>query len=371
MSAAAITPRPVVIGVGGLDALIAALKAEGREVFGPLRRDGAIVYDEIASTGDLPKGWVDTQSGGHYRLTQDGEAYFGATLGPQGWKRILHPPKQALWRTEGAGAQTQIIPEPFDTTKRAFIGARACDLAAIAAQDKVLTQGPYKDPQYAARRENLFVVAVNCTRSAATCFCTSMGTGPKATTGHDIALTELAGGRFLAEAGSQPGEALLASLPTARASEGDVAEAEAGIARAADQQRHIDTDGLPALLKERPDHPRWSEVATRCLNCANCTLVCPTCFCTTVDEVTSLDSPETARVSRWGSCFTLDFSHVHGGAVRKGAKSRYRQWMTHKLATWVDQFDELGCVGCGRCISWCPVGIDITEEAAAIRGTGG
>ncbi|GKY87305.1 4Fe-4S dicluster domain-containing protein [Sinisalibacter aestuarii] len=371
MSGAAAKAGPVVIDAGGFDALIAALAAEGREVLGPVKRDGAIVYDAISGQGDLPKGWVDEQSGGHYRLSREGEAYFGATLGPQGWKRVLHPPQQRLWRTEGTGENTGIIAEPLDTAKRAFIGVRACDLAAIAVQDKVLTEGLYKDPHYAARRENLFIVAVNCTRSAATCFCTSMGTGPKADKGYDIALTELEGGRFLAEAGSAAGEARLAALPSAPATDAQAREAEAGIAQAAAQQRRIDTDGLPELLKERPDHPRWSEVAQRCLNCANCTLVCPTCFCTTTDEVTALDGPETERVNRWGSCFTMDFSHVHGGAVRKGAKSRYRQWMTHKLGTWVDQFGEMGCVGCGRCISWCPVGIDITEEAAALRGSGG
>jgi sulfhydrogenase subunit beta (sulfur reductase) len=367
----AVPAGPVVFDAQGLDALIAALADAGREVFGTVRRDGAVVYEEVASSADLPKGWIDEQSGGHYRLRQEGEAYFGATLGPQGWKRILHPPKQTLWRTEGTGEETKIIREPLDETRRAFIGARACDLAAIAAQDRVLIEGPYRDPHYAARRANLFIVAVNCTRSADTCFCTSMNTGPKATKGYDIALTELDGGRFLAEAASDEGLALLATLPTRPATTDDESAAEAGIDRARDQQRRIDTEGLPALLKERPDHPRWSEVAQRCLNCANCTMVCPTCFCTTVDEVTSLDGPETERVNSWASCFTVDFSHVHGGAVRPGAKSRYRQWMTHKLATWVDQFGEMGCVGCGRCISWCPVGIDITEEAAALRKEGG
>jgi Fe-S-cluster-containing hydrogenase component 2 len=128
---------------------------------------------------------------------------------------------------------------------------------------------------------------------------------------------------------------------------------------------------LPDLLKANPDHRRWDEVASRCLNCANCTMVCPTCFCTSVDEVSALDGSGASREQRWASCFTTEFSHVHGGAVRPGAKARYRQWMTHKLGTWVDQFDSSGCTGCGRCISWCPVGIDITEEAAMIRGEGG
>ena len=98
-------------------------------------------------------------------------------------------------------------------------------------------------------------------------------------------------------------------------------------------------------------------------------MVCPTCFCTTVEDHSDLAGETAERVRSWDSCFTLDFSYVHGGSVRTETQSRYRQWMTHKLASWIDQFGTSGCVGCGRCITWCPVGIDITEEAAAIRQT--
>lgn len=362
--------RPVVLDRAGLEGLIAALAAEGREVIGPVRRDGAIVHEPISGVDDLPRGWVDEQSGGQYRLRREGEALFGVTHGPQGWKRILHPPKEILWSVE-TGAAPKITASPQDDTRRAFLGVRPCDLAAIAIQDKVFLDGPFRDPRYGSRRENLFLVAVNCTRSAATCFCTSMGTGPQAGAGYDIVLTELEGETFLASSGSVAGQDILAALPTRPADDMHLASAEAGIERAADQQRHLDIDGLPDLLKSNPYHPRWDEVASRCLNCANCTMVCPTCFCTTVDEVSTLDGTGAAREQRWASCFTTEFSHVHGGAVRPGARARYRQWMTHKLATWVDQFDTLGCTGCGRCISWCPVGIDITQEAAMIRGEGG
>ena len=131
--------------------------------------------------------------------------------------------------------------------------------------------------------------------------------------------------------------------------------------------RSLDQEGLKELLYENRNHPRWDDVADRCLSCANCTMVCPTCFCTTVEDSTDLTGDTAERVRRWDSCFTMDFSYIHGGAVRKSVKSRYRQWMTHKLGTWQDQFGSSGCVGCGRCITWCPVGIDITEEVAAMR----
>ena len=150
----------------------------------------------------------------------------------------------------------------------------------------------------------------------------------------------------------------------------DVAAADAVVARtAASMGREMPGDDVPALLMRNLEHPRWAEVAGRCLTCANCTMVCPTCFCTSVEETSDLTGQESGRTRRWDSCFTMDFSYIHGGSVRSSASSRYRQWMTHKLATWVGQFGTSGCVGCGRCITWCPVGIDITEEVRAIRDT--
>ena len=360
-----------VLDLAGLDGLIKALGGDGREVLGPQVRDGAIVHEPISGAGDLPRGLVDDQSGGSYRLRRDGDALFGYTVGPQSWKRQLHPPRQSLWRSQRNGDQVSIVPEPEDETRRAFFAVRPCELAAIAIQDRVFTGGPYRDAHYAARRERAFIVAVNCGRAAATCFCTSMGTGPRANDGYDIALTEIATGgigTFLAEAGSDEGAALLQSLSAKEATADDRKAAQQVVDRtAASITRRLDTEDLPALLKSNPQHRRWDDVAARCLSCGNCTMVCPTCFCTTVEDTSELDGSGTARVSRWDSCFTSDFTYVHGGTVRESTRSHYRQWMTHKLATWHDQFDTSGCVGCGRCITWCPVGIDITDEAAAIR----
>ena len=224
---------------------------------------------------------------------------------------------------------------------------------------------------YAMRRQDAFIVAVNCGEAGGTCFCVSMQTGPKASSGFDLALTELLDGdshHFLVEVGSKTGAELLEQVPHRPAADAHVAAAEAVVARTASQMgRSLDTDGIKELLQGNPDHPRWDEVAERCLTCGNCTMVCPTCFCTTVEDHSDLSGTSAERVRKWDSCFTMDFSYLHGGSVRSTARSRYRQWMTHKLASWFDQFGTSGCVGCGRCITWCPVGIDITQEAAAIR----
>lgn len=366
------TARPVVVTAAGLEALLAALARRGHRVIGPTVRDQAIVFDDISSIADLPQGWTDEQKGGYYRLKRrDDEALFGFATGPHSWKKFLHPPMLRLWKAKRDGENVTVEPEPETTERFAFIGARACDLNAIAIQDKVFLGGPYVDPHYRARREDAFIVAVNCGQAGGTCFCVSMDAGPKATKGFDLALTELIGAdthAFLIETGSDTGRKVLAELPQRAATDAEIAAAHAVTEHtAASMGRHMRSDDLHDLLMRNLEHKRWDEVADRCLTCANCTMVCPTCFCTSVEDASALDGAESERRRRWDSCFTMDFTYVHGGSVRASARSRYRQWMTHKLATWVDQFGTSGCVGCGRCITWCPVGIDITEEVAAIR----
>ena len=365
MSAAQILPRD------GLGVLIAALAAGGHRVLGPTLRDGTIVYDDIAGMDDLPVGWGEEQAGGRYRLRRrDDAAVFGHTVAAQSWKRFLHPPVVELWRARRNGAGFEPVPPPEPGPPLALIGVRGCDLAALRIQDRVLSAGSHPDPVHAGRSAGLFIVAVNCGTAAATCFCTSQGTGPRAGTGFDLCLTELGpdhAGAFLLEVGSVAGESLAEALPLAPAGAAEIAAAEAIVARTATSiTRRMPAEGVRETLLDNLDHPRWDDTAARCLACGNCTMVCPTCFCTTVEDSTDLSGEEAIRTRHWASCFTLDFSHVHGGPVRASGRSRYRQWLTHKLATWHDQFGSSGCTGCGRCITWCPTGIDLTEEVAAL-----
>jgi len=356
--------------------LIEAVARKGYQVVGPTVRDGAIVYDHIRSPEDLPKGWTDEQKPGYYRLQRrDDEALFGYAVGPHSWKKYTHPAEVRLWSAERHDTTFRILNNEEQVDRpRAFLGARACELAAIAVQDRVLLEDRYRDPIYDRHRRGTFIIAVQCTNSAATCFCASMGTGPQVSSGFDLILTELLdsrGHRFLIAAGSDRGVEVLSELKTAPATEQDCQQAAARVESAARQQvRSLDTTGIQELLFANFDHPRWDDVASRCLTCANCTMVCPTCFCTSVDDVSDVSGAHAERWRRWDSCFTQNFSYIHGGSIRTSAKARYRQWMTHKLASWIDQFGTSGCVGCGRCITWCPVGIDITEEVRAIREGG-
>jgi sulfhydrogenase subunit beta (sulfur reductase) len=358
------------------DSLFEALGRRGYVVIGPKVRDGAIVYDRIASSAELPVGLGDDQDGGHYRLVpREDQALFGYNVGPQSWKRFQLPAERTLWRgkLDGEGNVSDVLEARPEPERLAFLGVRSCELRAMGILDRVLLGGEHPDPAERAARQDVFVVAVQCGQAGGTCFCASMGTGPTAESGFDLALTEVVADDrhyFVTQAGSEAGRELLAELPTSPAGGAETGAASAAHARAASQMgRELDITDIRELLYRNYDNPRWDEVAERCLTCGNCTMVCPTCFCTSVEDVTDLERTQVERVQRWDSCFTIDYSHIHGGAVRQSARSRYRQWMTHKLATWIDQFGSSGCVGCGRCITWCPVGIDITEETRAIRAS--
>lgn len=361
------------LGRKELEKLLEVLRARGYELVGPKTRGAAITYDTISGLEDLPAGWTDRQEAGTYRLERRADqALFGFGASPQSWKKFLFPPQMRLYqaRRNRAGG-FQIEKEKDEAPRYAFIGVHPCELQAIAIQDKIFLHGPYTEPLYQARRENAFIVALNCTQAAGTCFCLSMGCGPFAGPGFDLALTEVLEGErhyFVVEVGSLRGVEVMREVGGQEATPAELQAARQRVEAAASQMgRTMDTSDIKELLYRNMEHPRWENVAERCLSCGNCTLVCPTCFCHTIEDTTDLAGEVAERWRKWDSCFNLAHSYIHGGYVRSTVMSRYRQWMTHKLATWIDQFGTSGCVGCGRCITWCPVGIDITEEVAAIR----
>ncbi len=367
--------RDALITSTALDALIKTLAEDGYTVIGPTIRDGTVVLDEVSGTRDLPIGWIDEhRPGGHRVRHTDGNRLFDCVIGAHSWKKYLFPARHRLWSARQNGSSRRVH---FDSglekvPRYAFLGVRACDLAAIAIQDRVFMYGEHPDPVYTARRSAAVIIAVNCTRCVDTCFCVSMGTGPRAVAGFDLALTEVPSNSrtaFLAEAGSKKGIEWLDRIPSRTA---DTRSRQAGAdlrSRAvADQRRTLDREATRKILLDNLNHRHWEEVGDRCLSCGNCTMACPTCFCSTVEDTTDLAGRNAERWQVWDSCFNPDHSYIHGGSVRKSTGSRYRQWVVHKLATWSEQFGTSGCVGCGRCITWCPVGIDITAEVRQIIG---
>jgi len=350
-----------------LQRLFDVLAERGYRTIGPVVRDKAIQYVELSDASALPTGWTDDQQPGQYRLTQvDSPRCFAWANGPQAFKPYLNRSHEVLWesRRDSDGNLEFVLPTPTDKPL-AVIGARACDLAALALQDRHFL-GAIRDPGYATRHADLFSVAVHCAYPADTCFCASTGDGPRATTGFDIALSELDDG-YLVETGSDAGRALATALPLQAADDDQCRSAAAEIDAAAQRQlRRLPDGDLRQALFSRLDHPRWEEVAARCLSCGNCTSVCPTCFCHSERDEVELGGARSRHLREWDSCFSEGHGHLHGFQVRPETRHRYRQWLTHKLGSWHDQYGRGGCVGCGRCITWCPVGIDLTAEANAI-----
>lgn len=352
--------------------LLDTLIRKGYQVIGPTLGEGSIIYSKLNHVSDLPIGWTDEQDGGMYSLKKrDDSALFGYVVGPHSWKNFLFPSVQSLWQAKREGNSFQITEKDEEVPKFAFLGARSCDIYAISIQDKVFIKGKFVDPRYKSRREGTFIAAVNCGKAGGTCFCVSMGTGPKANIGFDIAMTEILENNrhyFLVEIETERGAEVFREIPHRKATEEEKKAAGDIIRNTAQHMgRSLDTHNIKDILYRNYEHPRWDDVAQRCLACANCTLVCPTCFCATVEDANDLSGEHAERWRKLDSCFNLDHSYIHGGSTRYSIRSRYRQWLIHKIATWIDQFGTTGCVGCGRCITWCPVAIDITEETTAIR----
>lgn len=353
------------VDTAGLHHLVDVLIERGYRVVGPTLRDSAIVLAELGSADDLPRGWGVDVAPGRYRIRRRADqAAFGHCTGAQSWKQFLHPPRQLLWSADRDGTAVSAPEEP--PARYAFLGVRGCDMAAIATLDRVLGGSAYPNTAYAQRRRRIFVVGVNCTEPGGLCFCASMGTGPSVGPGYDLVLSELCEGdsaTYVAYSGSPEGAEVLAAVPHREATVAEIDTAHAHVEAAADQMgRSMPEADLRSLLGRSRESPQWEEVASRCLTCGNCTMVCPTCFCTSTEDVSDVRGDHAERWQTWASCFEMDFSYLHGGSVRQSGASRYRQWLTHKLGTWHDQFGMSGCVGCGRCIAWCPTGIDITEE---------
>jgi len=357
-----------------LGRLISLLAEQGYEVLGPRKEGPAIRWGPLQSLDELPLGLSVQASPGHYRTGEDtANSRFAWGPAPDSVKRWLHVSSASIAEVRKDNGAFRILHAEPARTRFAFFGMRPCDVAALERLDRVLMEDRYIDEHYAARRrESVFIVA-NCTYSLDTCFCAAMECGPRAASGYDLALTEVAeedGCAYLAEAASAKGLEWLHALGAPRAEAAFVAAGREACRRAAQAQtRTVDWRAAPQALLRAFDHPRWEETAKRCLACTACTLSCPTCFCVNTLESTSIDLSSGERRRVWDSCFTQSFTYIHGGSVRTSVKSRYRQWLSHKLAWWQQQFGTAGCTGCGRCITWCPAGIDITEEYAAVAGT--
>ena len=372
MSGETSSDRPIdwwVMRGGDLPRLISMLVDEFDEVIGPVAIDGVIRLRPIRSVADLPRGVTDEQETAVYRLRDTGTSlHFSYGLGPDSLKSLVHPPRSPVWTMRRRDGSLIVEPALHGTTTRAVVGVRACDVRALDVLERTQTGGAHIDPGFAARRAGLFLVTVDCTHAAPTCFCEGVEGGVAADHGYDLALTELDDRRsivYLVRAGTARGRAVIDALGLVHAPAPLLEQRSRELAAASrDFVREL-PDDAPVLVQQA-DHPHWDEVAERCLTCGNCTAVCPTCFCTDMEDLIALDGESSTRTRIWDTCFSQEYSHLGPGPHRASPASRYRQWLSHKLGTWHDQFGESGCVGCGRCITWCPVGIDLTAEVESL-----
>ena len=357
---------------GDVEQLFAGLENAGFQCIGPQLVDGAIAYRALDAVSQLPQGIRIEQQPGSYRAEQAADQrYFAWTNGPQALKPLVFPPQESLWQVvRDADGRLGFSSPSNHTTPQAVLGVRPCDLAALQLNDEhFLSAEP--DPGYQARRSSLFLVVVNCSHPSSSCFCTATGDGPSLESGGDLVMDETDSG-FVLGASSPRGSQLLEQLALAPATAEQLEQVAQQRSEAAScQSRTLPTGDLHRILSERWEHPHWQNVADRCLACGNCTAVCPTCFCHTEFDVGGLDTQSSEHVREWDSCFGEAHSYIHGTVVRSGIRQRYRQWLGHKFGNWFEQYGRSGCVGCGRCITWCPVGIEVTAELAALCGEDG
>lgn len=348
----------------GLGRLFDALRDAGHRIIGPSAKNGSIRFLPLDSPEALPWGLSDDQGPGHYRLVEGpAERAFFWTTAALALKPLVFPPEQPLWRVERDDrGRLAFFSAAAESSPLAVIGVRACDLAALELQDRHFAA----DPWYEARRKALFIIAVNCARSSACCFCASTGDGPEVRFGYDLLLDETTEG-FVVRAGSAAGRGLLEALALSAADADAIDRAAAQTREAAKaQQRRLPQQDLAGGLAARRAAAVWEEVARRCLACGNCTAVCPTCFCHRHTEAPALDASGSEHGRVWDSCFSEEHSLLHGRPHRATTAQRYRQWLGHKLGAWHAQYGRSGCTGCGRCITWCPAAIDLTGAVGEV-----
>ncbi|KPK01633.1 MAG: hypothetical protein AMK71_04840 [Nitrospira bacterium SG8_35_4] len=341
-------------------------------IVGPVARDGVIVLDRV-DYDEIPSGFEDIQQPGHYRLSKEHDSFFSFRPGPDSLKKFLHP-SLFIQHSFDRSKKTGFINAEHDRGKPyAFIGVRACDITALDRMNRVFEGCDGSECGYFGQRE-IFIAAIACSRPSGNCFCSSMNSGPDIKKGFDILLTELTN-VFMVEIGSEKGKHVCTNLNARPATAQEAEEKKRRTEECSTfMKKTMDIDDMPHFLYRQFESSVWTEVAERCLACGNCTQVCPTCFCNTSFDLVTLSGMKKQnefsgkRMKKWDSCFSRNFARVHGGNFRLSRRARYRHWFNHKFGYWLEQYGVSGCVGCGRCITWCPVGIDVTEEMERLRG---
>jgi sulfhydrogenase subunit beta (sulfur reductase) len=318
------------------------------EVIGPKRKAEGYIFDYIDDSGELALDYTTTM------------------LPP---KKIFFPPREPLYSYEKVGEEVVIkdLSEKWKK-KRILFGVHSCDINALLILDGVFG-GKLKDQLYLNRRRNTLIIGMNCRSPGENCFCDAMTTGPTIKKGYDLLLTDI-GDKYYVQVGSKAGEKLLSRDLFRTATKADRKKMEAEVIRVKNKlQSDFGIDKLGEKMKGKFWSKLWEAQTKKCVLCGACNFVCPTCYCFDVVDETDLAGKKGQRVRVWDTCHFKDFATVAGGINFRGGKvPRVKQRLYHKLCYSTEQRGVYDCVGCGRCIQFCPAKIDIREIIKDVQG---
>ena len=276
-------------------------------------------------------------------------------------KNFMFPRSELLLKYTRTPKGVQFASDAPEAQRTVLFGARPCDARSFALLDMLFDQEKWKDPYYIDKRAKTTVIALACAHPPyASCFCTSVGGSPTSSDGADILLTDL-GENYLAEFITEKGAKLLSYFGDSKADKAaDKAKEKIAGESAGEIKVKIPAKEIKPWLDANFEHPFWATIHQKCLACGTCTYLCPTCHCFDIsDEMKGADGK---RIRNWDSCmFPLFTKETSGHNPRSSQKERWRQRAMHKFRYYVDNFGAIACVGCGRCVMYCPVNIDIRK----------
>lgn len=330
----------MIIKKSELNGLLDKLTEEYR-VYAPVEKGDNILFEQIGAGSEVKLG--------------------ATTKKPV--KEILFPQSEELYNYS-VDAEGLKVNNKLDDTKTVAFGIRPCDARSMMLLDNVFHNDQYQDVYYLTKRNNTIIVSLGCNEPESTCFCTSVAGGPFNTDGSDVVLTDI-GEVYVAEAVTDQGKEFLSKMGL-EAADAEAKEAVEKAKAAAVVASEVDITGIKEKLDDMFSSAYWDKLHEKCLGCAACTYLCPTCHCFDIaDEAKDCSG---CRVRNWDSCmFPLFTLHGSGHNPRNSGKERWRQRLMHKFNYFVDRYNATACVGCGRCIKNCPVNLDIRQVLAEVK----
>jgi len=328
----------------GYKELIEALLKTGASIIAPVLYNKVSMFRKISSADEvlMPEEYINT-------VRSAKEKFFPVTE------------PLVKFKIEGKDIQVRDI-EP-DEAQTIIVGLRPCDAAAFNTLD-LLFSYEYKDKFYIKRRENTTIISVACSKCDEACFCTSFGIMPDSLEGSDIQLKTDQDGKYYAETVTEKGKELASKLEGLKASETEIKSASIYSEVKKKIRQPLETDKIKSWLDNNFDSNFWDEYSARCLGCASCAFLCPTCHC--FDIVDEMHYNKGFRRKNWDACqFPVFTKHSSGHNPRDIQSKRYRQRVMHKFKYFSERFNKPLCTGCGRCVRACPVNLDIYEVASA------